>query len=114
MKYKVFRRTILGIVTVIFIFVALDSEILAAINVGNKNMSFNRITIQDGLSQASISALFQDSKGYIWIGTADGLNRYDGRKIQVYKDKKDSHSNIIGNYISTINEDLDGLSLGRY
>lgn len=76
-----------------------------AISIEDKNMSFERITIEDGLSQASIYSLFQDSKGYMWIGTADGLNRYNGKKIEIYRKREDLESSIIGSYISTINED---------
>lgn len=45
---------------------------------------FSHITIKDGLSQSSIKAICQDYKGYMWFGTADGLNRYDGYQIKIY------------------------------
>ena len=40
-------------------------------------VSFNHLTIDDGLSQNSVNVVFQDSKGFMWFGTQDGLNRYD-------------------------------------
>lgn len=46
---------------------------------------FGRIGLSDGLSQSSVYTIFNDSKGFIWLGTGDGLNRYDGHTIKVYK-----------------------------
>ena len=45
---------------------------------------FKRITINDGLSLSSVYSIYQDSKGFIWFGTEDGLNKYDGQTITVY------------------------------
>lgn len=46
---------------------------------------FDRITVEDGLSQSAITDMIQDKYGYLWIGTLDGLNRYDGRSFTVYR-----------------------------
>lgn len=46
---------------------------------------FKHITVEDGLSSASVLSLTQDSLGFIWAGTMDGLNRYDGRKVKIFK-----------------------------
>lgn len=52
-----------------------------------------RITIEDGLSQGYIGALAQDSEGFIWIGTKNGLNRYDGREFEIFThDPSDPYS----------------------
>ena len=72
------------------------------------NIQFNSITTIDGLSQSTAESIYQDSKGYIWIGTNDGLNRYDGYNFKVYKYGKDSKTSIASNYIFSIKEDLDG------
>lgn len=46
---------------------------------------FRHITQEDGLSSSSVLSLAQDSMGFVWAGTMDGLNRYDGQRIKVYK-----------------------------
>lgn len=68
-----------------------------------RDIKFENISIKDGLSQSSPNCIFQDSKGLIWIGTEDGLNKYDGYSFQVYKpDPNDSfsisHSRILSVY----------------
>jgi signal transduction histidine kinase/ligand-binding sensor domain-containing protein len=58
---------------------------------------FENIGVNDGLSQSSVYSIYQDKKGFMWFGTADGLNRYDGQDIKVYKisDKSIANSNFI-------------------
>ena len=46
---------------------------------------FTRLSLEQGLSQSTVLCMFQDSRGYIWLGTEDGLNRFDGIKFTVYK-----------------------------
>jgi len=47
--------------------------------------SFDRITIMDGLSQSSVYCILQDNKGFLWFGTRDGLNKYDGYTFKSFK-----------------------------
>ena len=46
---------------------------------------FKRLTINEGLSLSSVYTIFQDSKGFMWFGTEDGLNKYDGKRFQIYR-----------------------------
>ena len=48
----------------------------------SENIKFNNLTIEDGLSQSTVETMYQDSRGYIWIGTNDGLNRYNGNEFK--------------------------------
>ena len=78
---------------VYFIFFSLlcvvNSDILAQINFEN-NFKFDRITsekikIERGLSQNTVFCINQDQKGYMWFGTWDGLNKFDGYDFTVFK-----------------------------
>lgn len=70
--------------------------------------SAQQYTISDGLSSNSITVVFQDSKGFIWIGTDDGLNRYDGTTFEIYRHITTDDTSISGNYIISLAEDNDG------
>lgn len=74
----------------------------------DNDVKFKNITIEDGLSQSSVGVIFQDSKGYMWFGTSDGLNRYDGHNFKVYKYKLDDDNSITSNCIDAVIEDKDG------
>jgi ligand-binding sensor domain-containing protein/signal transduction histidine kinase len=66
---------------------------------------FDRLSIDDGLSQSSVYAIFKDSKGFLWLGTAEGLNRFDGFKFTVYKVNPDEPGAISDSWITCIYED---------
>ena len=67
--------------------------------------SFDRITIEDGLSQGTVTSIIQDSKGFMWFGTYDGLNRYDGIRFRVYKNDVIDSLSISHNSITSLCED---------
>ena len=69
---------------------------------------FENFQIEDGLSQNSGFALLQDRQGYIWIGTQEGLNRYDGYNFKVYRKEIDNENMLGTNLVSCITEDKDG------
>ncbi len=69
---------------------------------------FNQITVENGLSNNSITCIFKDSRGFIWIGTTDGLNRYDGYSFVIYKNNPSDPGSISDNFISSIIEDFSG------
>ena len=73
-----------------------------------ENYNFKNITIEDGLSQSTVETIYQDSKGYIWMGTNDGLDRYNGYEFKYYKHDKDDKNSIPNNYIVDIIEDKKG------
>jgi ligand-binding sensor domain-containing protein len=75
---------------------------------GQDNLRFEHFTSENGLSENVVYAVFQDSKGYLWIGTHDGLNRYDGCGFKKFRhDPADSNS-LPDNTIKSICEDGQG------
>lgn len=75
---------------------------------GNNNDTpffFSHLGVEDGLSQVSVLNIFQDSDGYIWFGTRNGANRYDGYEFKVYQNEVNNPASISDNYIRKINED---------
>ncbi|MEY4190189.1 MAG: hypothetical protein RIR17_925, partial [Planctomycetota bacterium] len=74
----------------------------------NAAFSFDHLTLADGLSQSSVNCLLQDRSGFLWIGTNDGLNRFDGFRFKVYKNIRRDSTSIPGNHIDRIWEDSLG------
>ena len=73
-----------------------------------QDLRFEHITTDAGLSKSSVTCILQDHEGFIWVGTFNGLNRYDGYEFTVYQyNQNDSHS-ISHNYISSMIEDEYG------
>jgi len=60
------------------------------------------ISSSDGLSQVSINALVKDKDGFTWIGTQDGLNRFDGSNIIQFRFEENNPNSICGNFINTL------------
>ncbi len=72
------------------------------------NLKFTRYTVDEGLSQNNVKDLMEDQYGFIWIGTEDGLNVFDGYSFATFrKDEKDSTS-ISDNWARCLLEDRDG------
>lgn len=68
---------------------------------------FRHITVEDGLAQNYISGFAQDKKGFMWIGTNDGLNKYDGKKITTFKANIDDSTTITHSSIRCLYIDND-------
>lgn len=70
---------------------------------------FNRITIQNGLSHNKVNCILQDKRGFIWLGTDDGLNRYDGHYFTVFRNTPGDSTTLSGNIITDMVEDKQGI-----
>ena len=69
------------------------------------NIKFEYISIEDGLSQSVVECMIQDSAGFLWFGTQDGLNRYDGMKFTVYRNDPGIPASLCHNHLRCICED---------
>jgi two-component system sensor histidine kinase ChiS len=69
---------------------------------------FQHLTIEQGLSQNSVLCILQDSKGFMWFGTEDGLNKYDGYNFNIYRHDAQDPKSLADNAIRAIYEDRSG------
>ena len=72
---------------------------------GQKEVRLERITVDMGLSQSSVTAITQDKYGYLWVATLDGLNRYDGREFKIYKHSNDDPKSLYSDHVSNLHID---------
>lgn len=71
-------------------------------------LEFRHISTDKGLSQKTVQSIFQDSHGFIWIGTQEGLNRYDGKEMVVFRNIQGDEKSLSSNVIRDILEDDQG------
>jgi len=96
------------------LFVALMIQIIAlsAFGVGEtesfSNVRFKAFSTHEGLSQSSVLSLEQDDQGFVWMGTKDGLNRFDGYNFVNYKNSIENQNSISNNEIIVIKSDREG------
>jgi len=73
-----------------------------------KNIRFEQLSLEEGLSQSVVNAILQDRKGFLWVGTDDGLNRYDGYAFKVYKPDLNDPFSMSDRTVTVIVEDDQG------
>ena len=94
----------------IFLLIVLQAGLISNIlGQSSKDLRFENISVNDGLSQSTGRVIIQDSKGFIWIGTQDGLNKYDGHSFMVYNNDPLDTNSLSDNFIQDITEDGDGI-----
>ncbi len=74
-------------------------------NLAAQTVFFNHITQEDGLRSGNVRAIVKDHQGFIWIGTEDGLHRYDGYEMKVYRNRQNDSSSLSSNFILCLFED---------
>ena len=73
-----------------------------------RNLQFTRITQREGLSQAGVNAIVQDQYGTIWLGTQEGLNRYDGYEMVVYEHLPGEADTLSHDWVWSVHLDKEG------
>ncbi len=97
---------------VMFIFL---TALVTSLQAQTNEIKFKRISIEQQLSHKTAFCIIQDRKGFIWIGTKNGLNRYDGYQFQEFKHDADKKESLSGNHIQALFEDRDGyIWVGTY
>lgn len=96
--------SIIRIALFYLIFTEFNTKVYSSSFTGNLEI----ITTENGLSQGTANCIFQDSKGYIWIGTNDGLNQYDAYTFKVFKHVYNDNNSLSNNNILCIIEDHNG------
>jgi len=87
--------------------------LLNIISISARNSKIDYISIKDGLSHIGVTCFCSDSNGFLWIGTFDGLNRYDGKNFVIYNHQPGEENSLNNNRVSGILEyDVDHLLIG--
>lgn len=89
-------------IKILFILLLVNIQILA------QNKLFKSLTVQEGLSDEDINCIIQDKKGFLWIGTESGLNRYDGYEFKIFKYNQNDKNSLPNNSIWSLYEDKKG------
>jgi len=84
---------------------ALQATVLAA---PARPIRFDQLSMEQGLSQATVMQVLQDHAGYIWLATEDGLNRYDGVSFKVYSHDPSDPASLPSSFVWTLAEDGSG------
>ncbi len=70
-----------------------------------QSLHFKHLNIENGLSQNTVNCIFQDSRGFIWLGTQDGLNRFDGYEFIVFRHDQSDTNSVSHSWIWDVFED---------
>ncbi|HLP15877.1 MAG TPA: two-component regulator propeller domain-containing protein [Bacteroidota bacterium] len=71
--------------------------------------AFSHFSVVEGLSQNSVWTMLRDKQGFFWFGTDDGLNKYDGYRFVMYRNKQDDSTSLVQNTIRAMIQDRNGL-----
>ena len=82
--------------------------LISVLPLWGQNYMFKHLEVKDGLSNNQVTVILRDSEGFMWFGTASGLNRYDGYEIKVYRNREGDPNTLPDNYISGVQEDRGG------
>lgn len=92
----------------IFIIISLLVNVVNPLNAQEKAIRFQHITTEDGLAQNMVDCILQDSQGFMWFGTWNGLSRYDGYKIEIFNSEDGNSHSLKNNFIYALREDQFG------
>jgi ligand-binding sensor domain-containing protein/serine phosphatase RsbU (regulator of sigma subunit) len=74
-----------------------------------QDYKFKHLAVENGLSQSVINCMIQDANGFMWFGTQEGLNRYDGYNFQIFKRDPEEKNSLSNNFIYSLKQDHNGI-----
>lgn len=92
----------------IFLICLIGYQIGCHAQMADEHYYFKNLSVQNGLSQNTVNAILQDKQGFMWFGTKDGLNRYDGLSFRKFKHDDRTRRSIGNNFITALYEDAKG------
>jgi len=95
-------------IVIFFCIIALLSSFLSKVSAQINPANFTHILSENGLSQNTVHDIIQDSQGFIWFATEDGLDKYDGYNFTVYKNIVHDENSLPDNFVWTVYEDSNG------
>jgi len=84
------------------------SVVVACFSAFSHDFMFKHLEVKDGMPSNQINAIYKDSRGFMWFGTAAGLARYDGYRFKVFRSTDNGSASLPDNYIEKIVEDSYG------
>jgi len=94
---------------IIFVIIISTFTLPVDLQAEKDNIKFEHFSLEEGLSQATVWSILQDRHGFMWFGTADGLNKYNGYNFEIYKHDPFDSTSLPDNRIMTIFEDKSGV-----
>lgn len=82
--------------------------VITSLNIYSQNRRFHHVTSKDGLSQSEVYCFLKDSRGFMWFGTVDGLNRFDGYNIKIFNTERNNPKSLSNNTVRSLAEDKLG------
>ena len=108
-NYTSYHRKILMVLMKLQPYLFLLLYLIPAISFAQgQQFKFNHLETSAGLSESNVLCVLQDSRGFMWFGTEDGLNKYDGYKFTVYKNDPKKNNSLSSNQVNDIIEDANG------
>ncbi len=83
-------------------------SLFVSTNIMSQDIVFKHYTVDDGLSQSAVNCITQTRDGYLWFGTQEGLNRYNGYEFQIYNHNPLDTNSLSSNWVWSIAEDKKG------
>jgi ligand-binding sensor domain-containing protein len=99
----------LNIFIIIFLIFNMEWLLFPLTNPRGPDPKFDHLSIKEGLSQSSATSIFQDSRGFMWFGTQNSLNKYDGNRFTLYRHDINKQNSLSNNFIMSICETGDGI-----